>query len=627
MADRKQQYLDILKGYGVDISTLQYAPERQLRQIVEQTRQAPDTGGGEMAVGKAAAEQAAQDVIGGTTPARPLEELLLEAHTMPDARSIVSEAANLPMSEPLIEPLAVDERIEQDRLRREKEKEAARLAKQPKAQIAPGHTITLEEGRPSSKKNMLQSLGGISVKTPGAEDWGTSLAGATDEEKDVVGRQVLAQDVENVRGGGTPMTTFQPDAFSSEPVDPRVADILGELTDAEKEQYLLKYGGSEEEVKRAIEEGVLPSGAQRVQRDVAEMRPSTMQAEGIRGDRTAGIGGLPEGAVEQPDMPEAQRPGLLERLGGMIKDNPEVAAQIAQAAGGLMSNIAGGRARREAGEETDRRVARANLIGALTGGRARPQVTAAQADEGGLLSRLGQITTAGGEIASGEMARRRAEGLQERELAAKELNAESQADYRKAMANIGERQLDVDAQKNYSKFITDYMKTVQAQAKASRLPVAQLTEMGSSFATLKKLDDLENFIVDADFSALEMGPLSLDEPSEFIFGSDAPVAESRIQGLIAEIAKTVPGVLTEQDQKRLEKRLLTLNNRESTAVDLADAFREGMIEEIQSKMDSFEKGGGYNVTYFRGELDDYTKGRGTEGFISKLTQDELDLGY
>jgi len=318
---------------------------------------------------------------------------------------------------------------------------------------------------------------------------------------------------------------------------------------------------------------------------------------------------------------------LLQRLGGMIKDNPEVAAQIAQAAGGLMSNIASGRAQREAGRETEGRVARANLISALTGGKARPQVTAAQADEGGLLSRLGQITKAGGRIASGEMARRKAEGVQERELAAKELDAQSQADYRTAMADIGERQLDVDAQKNYAKFVTDYMKTMQDQAKESKLPIGELKEMGSSFATLRKLDDLEDFIVGADFSALEMGPLSLDEPSQYIFGSDASVARSKIQGLIAEIAKTVPGVLTEQDQKRLEQRLLTLNDRESTAVDLAEAFRAGMIEEIQSKMDSFEEGGGYDVSYFRGQLEDYGKGRGTEGFISALTQDELDLGY
>jgi len=151
----------------------------------------------------------------------------------------------------------------------------------------------------------------------------------------------------------------------------------------------------------------------------AAKRPM-MQAEGIRGDRTAGIGGLPEGAVEQPDMPEAQQPGLLGRLGGMIKDNPEVAAQIAQAAGGLMSNIASGRAEREASKETEGRVARANLISALTGGRARPQVTATQADEGGLLSRLGQITKAGGRIASGEMARRRAEDVEERGIGLKE---------------------------------------------------------------------------------------------------------------------------------------------------------------------------------------------------------------
>ena len=111
---------------------------------------------------------------------------------------------------------------------------------------------------------------------------------------------------------------------------------------------------------------------------------------------------------------------LLQRLGGMIKDNPEVAAQIAQAAGGLMSNIASGRAEREASKETEGRVARANLISALTGGRARPQVTATQADEGGLLSRLGQITTAGGRIASGEMARRRAEDVEERGIGLKE---------------------------------------------------------------------------------------------------------------------------------------------------------------------------------------------------------------
>ena len=488
MAQLRQQYLDILQGYGVDPAGLRSATDAQLKRILQQTAQGRDIGG-EMASGAAAGQQAAKDVIGGTTPVqslesllaaahtgaptasqagaaadlpmsqatptaldrdlrirgdtagpqpvgapgrpsmepipgwKPTDELVAEQHTLPSARVASAETADLPMSEATVQPLPVDARIEQDRLRRQQEQEAARLAKQPKAQIAPGHTITIEEGGPRKKKNMLQSLAGVEVVTPSAADFGTPVEEATDEEKDIVSRQVLAQDVENVRGGGTPMTTFQPDAFSSEPVDPRVADIWGELTDAEKEQYLLKYGGSEEEVKRAIEEGVLPSGAQRVQRDAAAKRPSTPVSA-----QRAGALDFTEDTPEDVDLMDVdlagmappEKRGLLSRLGGMIKNNPEVAAQIAQAAGGLMSNIASGRAEREAGRETEGRVARANLISALTGGRARPQVTAAQADEGGLLSRLGQITTAGGRIASGEMERRRAEDVEERGIGLKE---------------------------------------------------------------------------------------------------------------------------------------------------------------------------------------------------------------
>ena len=185
--------------------------------------------------------------------------------------------------------------------------------------------------------------------------------------------------------------------------------------------------------------GVPLVGEEEIQREFEKLPykdyPSELVTQGARGDRkisTAGIGGLPEGAVEQPDLPETDIDvSLLDRLGrmaqrvggpiaGFARANPEVAAQIAQAAGGLMSNIASGRAEREAGRETEGRVARANLISALTGGKARPQVTAAQADEGGLLSRLGQITTAGGRIASGEMERRRAEDVEERGIGLKE---------------------------------------------------------------------------------------------------------------------------------------------------------------------------------------------------------------
>ena len=80
MAELRQQYLDILQGYGVDPAGLRNATEAQLRRMLQQTAQGPDIGG-EAASGAAAAQQAAQDVIGGTTPVRPLEELLAEAHT------------------------------------------------------------------------------------------------------------------------------------------------------------------------------------------------------------------------------------------------------------------------------------------------------------------------------------------------------------------------------------------------------------------------------------------------------------------------------------------------------------------------------------------------------------------
>jgi hypothetical protein len=493
MADLTQQYLDILRGYGVDTSQLQYADPAKLKRIVDQTRQAPDTGGGAMAVGQQAAQQAAKDVIGGTTPRKGLEDLLKEAHTgpsitqaaidtalptdQPPLQSVedvekrmyrprqsrvqpapapemqpgiydpltegpayeptedlvrkamtgpsITQAASdtaLPMSEATVQPLAVDARIEERRLRREKEKEAERLAKQPKAQIAPNHTITIAEGGPRQKKNMLQSLAGIQVVKPSAADFGTPVEEATDEEKDLVSRQVLGQDVENVRDGGTPMTTFQPDAWSSKGVDPRVADIWGELSGAEKEQYLLKYGGSEEEIIRAIEENVLPSGAPRVQRDAAVQRPSTpvsAQKANITDMTMDAPDDVDAMDVDLEGMAAPEKRGLLSRLGGFAKDNPELLAQIAQAGGGFMQDIAQGRAQKKADAKTRGAMAQSNLIGALTGGKSRPAVMREEAEQGGLLARLGQAVEAGGRVAGGEMKRRTALSQRDEEMGLK----------------------------------------------------------------------------------------------------------------------------------------------------------------------------------------------------------------
>ena len=134
-----------------------------------------------------------------------------------------------------------------------------------------------------------------------------------------------------------------------------------------------------------------------------------MEVEGERNrSQRPDIGGLPEGAVEVPDLPEAQGPGLLSRLGGFAQNNPELLAQIAQAGGGFMQNIAQGRAQKKADAKTRGAMAQSNLIGALTGGKSRPAVMREEAEQGGLLARLGQAVQAGGSVAGGEMKRRTA---------------------------------------------------------------------------------------------------------------------------------------------------------------------------------------------------------------------------
>jgi len=129
----------------------------------------------------------------------------------------------------------------------------------------------------------------------------------------------------------------------------------------------------------------------------------------------------------------------------------------------------------------------------------------------------------------------------------------------------------------------------------------------------------------SELSFLEMGPLSLEEPSQFIFGSDAKVAEAKIQGLISEVAQTIPGVLTEQDQKRLESRLVSLNNTKATATDIAESFREELTIRLQKDLSGFAASR-FNVDYFQNELDKYLEGRGAQGFESMLTNDEIVLG-
>jgi len=357
----------------------------------------------------------------------------------------------LAWSEGTTTPLPLDPRI--------------RAATRATAKIAPDHTITLggDAGGAGVRTGGAQRLDLGITALLGTEERAAIGEGVSAKDRDVASRAVLEQDVLNERGDtGRPTVSYPPidpwgtlekapgSAFTTGPglerqkrveqqpivqgmPSGRIGDT-GVFDEAQTEQVLLGKGGTPQQVQKAMRTGLMPSGEPTVRSEKEKAaREAGEEARALSPAplRVAGMKAPPMEAVDQPALPESDvsvssSRSLLDRLGKMI--SPEVAAQIAQAAGGLMSGVAGGRAQRKAGRETEQRVSRANLISAMTGGRVRPQVTAAEVDEGGLLSRLGQITTAGGriqittaggKIATGEMARRRAEDIEERELGLK----------------------------------------------------------------------------------------------------------------------------------------------------------------------------------------------------------------
>lgn len=137
----------------------------------------------------------------------------------------------------------------------------------------------------------------------------------------------------------------------------------------------------------------------------ASRLPLADSLSGFGESRQKAIEESPPEAIEEKDSPRS----LLSRMGGYAKDNPELMAQIAQLGGGLVANYAQGKAQEKADKKTGQRVARSNLISALSGGKIRPGVAEEVADSGGLLKTIGQVVQGGGKIAENEMGRRLAE--------------------------------------------------------------------------------------------------------------------------------------------------------------------------------------------------------------------------
>tara|TARA_R100001163_G_scaffold44369_1_gene33505 strand:- start:186 stop:3293 length:3108 start_codon:yes stop_codon:yes gene_type:complete len=345
--------------------------------------------------------------------------------------------------------------------------------------------------------------------------------------------------------------------------------------------------------------------------------------------------------METPVAEEEKEQSFFGKIGQLIKNNPEVAAQIAQLGGGLISSAAQGKAQRKADAETQRRLARANLTGAFTG--RTPAVQAATADTGGLFSldTLGRAIGGGGKIAQDELTRLEEERQQkvtedlarlkdareqeqleldreisrgdlankQRQTEINNLSVTNQKAYNDSLIGVKHRDVDARYDANTKNFIIDYLKEENAD-KPGALPAKQIGEFASSIGTLRQLDTLEDFLTSSKMSFLEQGPLSLDEPMQYIFGPNAKIAEGQIQALLRGVAQTVPGVLTELDQKRLEKQMISLNDTPMTASMVANVFREELVASLQDKIDMF--GSEYRVGMIEKRLEEYKKSRGMD---------------
>ncbi len=347
-----------------------------------------------------------------------------------------------------------------------------------------------------------------------------------------------------------------------------------------------------------------------------------------------------EPTVTEPATDADQR-GLLSRIGNLIANNPELAASGVQLLGGLISNAAQNRAQRRADRTTDQRVARANLISAITGGRARPTVERAQADTGGFMSldTLGKALQGGGAAVKGELSRRVEEAERERkagleqgaadldkraaELAENRLKLTETADrntenYRNRMAQIKEDELALrrdifEAENN-------------KQPVGEQLSDGKILEFSSRIQAVAKTDELTDFLKDANLSFLEKGQFSFKNVPQLLFGGNAAEAEARRQNLIQAMAESYGGKLSNQDVERIDKQLFTQRDNLKTSLQVAKVFRSTLVESLERDLRLLEEGG-FNVGYIQNDLYETDEGQSesdADRLGSMLSDNPLD---
>ena len=357
--------------------------------------------------------------------------------------------------------------------------------------------------------------------------------------------------------------------------------------------------------------------------------------------------------TEEQDQGSNIFSSLLGQLGQTVKDNPEVAAQLAQLAGNLLSGSAQGKAQRKADAETQRRLGRANMIGAFTG--KTPGVQSATADTGGFFSldTLGKALTGGGKIATGEMERRVEEAERKRvaDLAAsREAREGEQFDatlafqnrklaqdnvikqmnlsldfqnllgkevYQNEVLRLQRDRLGLDATNMYYEAVARANQANNTKTDKKALTPSEIAKLSGKISTLDQVSRAREEILDAaedgKLSFLELGPLSLENAPQYIFGSDQAKAKSQIEELVNIVAQTLPGNPSDKENQRVERMLMKMTDRPITIDAIADLFLESHMLSLENELTGLTRSN-YNTDWAYGLLGNYDQryGEGAE---------------
>ena len=380
-------------------------------------------------------------------------------------------------------------------------------------------------------------------------------------------------------------------------------------------------------------------------------------------------------ATEEQDQGSNIFSSLLGQLGQTVKDNPEVAAQLAQLAGNLLSGSAQNRAQRKADAETQRRLGRANMIGAFTG--KTPGVQSATADTGGLFSldTLGKALTGGGQIATGEMERRVQEAenkrvadleaskeareqsgferegeqfdetlaFQNRKLAQdnvlerlglslEEKNLLQRKEYQNEILRLQRDRLGLDATNMYYEAVARANQANNTKTDEKPLTPSEIAKLSGKISTLDQVSRAREEILDAaedgKLSFLELGPLSLENAPQYIFGSDQAKAKSQIEELVNIVAQTLPGNPSDKENQRVERMLMKMTDRPITIDAIADLFLESHMLSLNNELTGLTKSG-YKTGWAYDLVGNYDQryGEGAEeGQFDALAQEFIQGG-